>query len=196
MKRMEGTLTDAGYEAINIGYPSTRFPIETLAEHILEKINDCVGADTRVHFVTHSMGGILVRYLVEHLQFAQTNRVVMLCPPNQGSEVVDRLGNLKLFQLLNGPAGGQLGTGPNGIATRLGPIDFELAVITGNRSINWILSTMIPGPNDGKVSIESARVHGMKHYKVVPVSHPYIMKNPAVIDDVLSFLESGEFSES
>lgn len=196
MSKMEEALSRAGYETVNIGYPSTSFPIEALAEQVLDEIKESVGEGCIVHFVTHSMGGILVRYLNEHLRFSTTGRVVMLCPPNQGSEIVDRLGRLKLFKQINGPAGLQLGTGSESLVSKLGTIGFELGVITGDRSINWILSTMIPGRNDGKVSIESARIAGMADYKVVHATHPYIMKNQAVIEDVLSFLDSGKFSTS
>lgn len=194
MKKMERTLTVAGYRTVNIDYPSTQFPIETLAQQILDEIESHVTENDKVHFVTHSMGGILVRYLNDHLQFSRTGRVVMLCPPNQGSEIVDRLGGLKLFEWLNGPAGLQLGTAKDGIVSTLGPVEFELGVIAGDRSIDWILSTMIPGPNDGKVSIESARISGMSDYKVAHATHPYIMKNKAVIKEVLTFLETGKFS--
>ncbi len=194
MKKMENALTSAGYETVNLGYPSRQFPIEQLAEQVRDQIVSQIGDAERVHFVTHSLGGILVRYLHERLDFSMIDRVVMLCPPNQGSEVVDRLGGLKLFEWLNGPAGTQLGTSSDGIFSDLGAVDFELGVITGDRSINWILSTMIPGRNDGKVSIESARIAGMTDYKVVHATHPYIMKNEAVIKEVVAFLRSGKFS--
>jgi len=196
MKKMENALTSAGYETVNLGYPSRQFPIEQLAEQVRDQIVSQIGDAERVHFVTHSLGGILVRYLHERLDFSMIDRVVMLCPPNQGSEVVDRLGGLKLFEWLNGPAGTQLGTSSDGIFSDLGAVDFELGVITGDRSINWILSTMIPGRNDGKVSIESARIAGMTDYKVVHATHPYIMKNEAVIKEVVAFLRSGKFSGS
>ena len=196
MRKMENALRCAGYETVNIDYPSTRFPVEELAELVLAEIEDRVGDAARVHFVTHSMGGILVRYINEHLEFSRTDRVVMLCPPNKGSEIVDRLGGFRFFEWWNGPAGLQLGTSGDGLIAGLGSIEFELGVLTGDRSINWILSLMIPGPNDGKVSIESARLSGMADYKVVQATHSYIMKNRTVIKDVLAFLETGKFSDS
>jgi len=119
--------------------------------------------------------------------------VVMLSPPNQGSEVVDKLGGWCLFKAINGPAGAQLGTAATQIPRSLGRARFELGVITGSRSINLILSTLIPGEDDGKVSIENAKLEGMSDFVVVPTSHPFIMKNRAASAQVLFFLEHGSF---
>ena len=147
----------------------------------------------RVHFVTHSMGGILVRFYLANHRLVNLGRVVMLSPPNQGSETVDKLANMPGFGWLNGPAGQQLGTDENSLPNRLGPADFELGIITGNRSINLILSTMIPGPDDGKVAVERAKLAGMADFLVVPHSHPFIMKKPLVIEQTQFFLEHGRF---
>jgi hypothetical protein len=132
---------------------------------------------------------------VAKLGIPKLGRVVMLGPPNQGSEVVDRIGAWKLFKRINGPAGGELGTGPDSLPNRLGPVDFELGVIAGDRSINWINSAMIKGPDDGKVSVERTKVAGMKEHVVFHVTHPMIMKNGAVIDATLRFLATGSFRE-
>ena len=140
---------------------------------------------TRVHFVTHSLGGILVRSYFAEQADPRLGRVVMLGPPNQGSEVVDRLGSWWLFGRLNGPAGRQLGTGPDSVPNSLGPVGFELGVIAGNRSINWVNSLMIPGANDGKVSVARTRVDGMREHLVLPVSHPFLMRHPRVIEATL-----------
>jgi hypothetical protein len=193
MRKLEKALVEQEYEVINLDYPSTKFPIEHLAEHSLHKTlqTHCIGQT--VHFVTHSMGGILLRYYLTRYPMPQLGRVVMLSPPNQGSEVVDRLGGLFLFNWLNGPAGQQLGTSPDDLPKRLGPVNFELGVITGNRTINPILSMLISGDDDGKVSIENARIEGMCAFKVVPRSHPLIMRDKKVIADILLFLRIGSF---
>ena len=117
----------------------------------------------------------------------------MLSPPNQGSEVIDKLSDAPGFTAIHGPAGIQLGTQEGDIPSQLGPANFDVGIITGNRSINLFLSMMIPGPDDGKVSIERAKLEGMADFLVVPHSHPFIMKRKLVIRQVLYFLEHGRF---
>ncbi|MDB6174077.1 MAG: hypothetical protein JWL59_3388 [Chthoniobacteraceae bacterium] len=148
----------------------------------------------KIHFVTHSLGGVLVRsYFARHRE-PRLGRVVMLGPPNQGSEVVDRLGGWKLFQLINGPAGNELGTGSQSTPNRLGKVGFELGIIAGDRSINWINSCMIAGIDDGKVSVARSRVDGMKEHIVVHSAHPFLMRNSTVIKLASHFLASGCFN--
>lgn len=149
----------------------------------------------RVHFVTHSMGGILVRYYLNEHRMTNLGRVVMLGPPNRGSEIVDALGKDPFFKWLNGPAGGQLGTDINSVPNRLPAIDFDCAVIAGDASINWINSLIIPGPDDGKVSVSRTRIEGLRAHVVMPVSHPYLMKDVGVIHQVIHYLAFGCFDQ-
>ncbi len=120
----------------------------------------------------------------------------MLSPPNKGSEVVDTLGETWLFELVNGPAGKELGTDRSSMPLTLGAADFEVGIITGSRSVNLILSLMIEGRDDGKVSIENAKLNGMKDFMVLPSTHPFIMKNKTVIEQTIYFLHHGVFQKS
>ena len=198
MQKMQFTLEEAGFKTCNIEYPSTKYRIETLAlEHILPEVKACVGTlESPIDFVAHSLGGILVRYMAEHALIPRMGRVVMLSPPNHGSEVVDKLGDTWLFEYVNGPAGRELGTDSTSMPLQLGPADFELGIITGSRSTNPILSYMIEGTDDGKVSIEHAKLEGMKDFAVVPVGHSLIMKNETAIEQAIYFLKTGVFRES
>lgn len=193
--KMDKSLQEDGYETCNISYPSTKYPIETLLEKfVLPKVKRCIkGEYKQVNFVTHSMGGIIVRYLATQKRPFNINRVVMLSPPNKGSEVVDTLGGLWLFKAINGPAGLQLSTRNDSLPNSLGKAEFELGIITGNRTINFILSAMIEGDDDGKVSVESAKLEGMKDFLVIKATHPFIMKNKIAIEQTKYFLKNTEF---
>jgi triacylglycerol lipase len=195
MDKLSQRLVDAGYRTCNIAYPSRQHSVETLAaDYVLPAIEACFGGNAgAIDFVTHSLGGIIVRQLAASGSPIRFGRVVMLSPPNQGSQVVDKLGGLALFKAINGPAGQQLGTSVTQLPHTLGSANFELGVLTGNRSINCILSLLIPGDDDGKVAVENARLAGMQDFLVLPTSHPFIMKNRAAQAQVLHFLAHGAF---
>ncbi|MDG9668974.1 alpha/beta fold hydrolase [Hahella sp. CR1] len=195
LNRMQRYLDAQGFDTVNLNYPSTRLSLEALAtQHLYPALLARFGADSLpLHFVTHSMGGILVRVLRASKPDISIGRVVMLSPPSQGSEVVDKLGKLRLFKLINGPAGGQLGAVDNQLLQNLGSPDFECGVITGDRSVNPLLSLMIKGPNDGKVSVERAKLTGMRDFLVLPATHPFIMRNQTALEQTLHFLREGRF---
>ncbi len=194
MAELETSFSAAGYTVVNKGYSSREFTVEELAPLAIdEALADCPAGES-VHFVTHSLGGILVRQYLATKMLPYLGRVVMLAPPNQGSEVVDKMRNVPGFRLLNGPAGLQLGTGPDDVPRKLPPVDFPLGVIAGTRTFNLILSQFLPNPDDGKVSVESAKVEGMTDFITVPYSHPFIMERAEVITLALRFIETGPFA--
>ena len=195
MQKLANTLQAEDYLVQNIDYPSRHMPIEALARNVRNQLEQFSESGNTIHFVTHSMGGIIVRAIQKESPLENIGRVVMLSPPNKGSELVDALGDYKLFEWINGPAGKQLGTDNKGFVANLGPVGFELGVIAGDRSINWINSIIIPSDDDGKVSTERAKVEGMREYKIIHATHPYIMKNDQAINAVLQFLKSGRFTQ-
>ena len=196
MTILANRLEQAGFRVVRFGYPSRSEPIETLADRLRDAVEACCGDDPRrVHFVTHSMGGVLVRSHLSGRSAPHEGRVVMLSPPNQGSEIVDAFADSPLLRSFLGPAGSRLGTAPDGIASQLGPIRFSLGIITGNRSLNPIASWLIPGPDDGKVGVGRANVQGASSFLVLPATHTFIMNRRDVADEVVHFLRHGRFRE-
>jgi len=195
MKRIERNLGRHGYEVINADYPSSRFSIGRLAdEHLSGIIHARIHDRSRkVHFVTHSMGGIILRHYLGSHPLKNLGRVVMLGPPNNGSEIADRFKENILYRALTGPAGQQLGTRPHDLPVKLGPVRFELGVIAGDVSLNPYFSRIIDEASDGVVSIESTKADGMNDFIVVHSCHTFIMQNREVVKQVVHFLKTGAF---
>ena len=195
--KTETHLSNQYYRVLNIGYPSTQHSIHELSEiAVAESITQANDLECEtIHFVTHSLGGMLVRdYLANHT-IENLGRVVMLGPPNKGSEVVDYIGDWKLFEWINGPAGQELGTDSLSVPNLLGSADFELGVIAGDRSINWMNSLMIDGPDDGKVSVERSKIEGMSDHITLHTTHTFMMKKKEVLNQITYFLEHGFFEK-
>lgn len=192
---LEQVLTRHGFRVVNRGYPSESAPIAGLVAHVGASVAEC-GAE-RTHFVTHSLGGILARLWLQENRPPLMGRVVMLAPPNHGTEIVDTLAAQELvagpMERLGGPAALELGTGAGSVPAGLCPVDYELGVIAGNRAFNPLGAILLDGPNDGTVTVASTRVAGMTDHIVLPASHSLMMVNPLVLAEVLAFLRHGAF---
>jgi alpha-beta hydrolase superfamily lysophospholipase len=197
MRSLVKSLQSQGYRVLNVGYPSTRFPLESLIEHVNRQVV-AFNRDPhrKIHFVGYSMGGLLARGVIHRYRPPNLGRVVQLAPPNLGSEVADFWKSNFLFKWIFGPAGQELGAKEKNRARILGPVDFELGVIAGNRTLDPISSAMIQGPNDGKVSVESTKVPGLTDHIVIPATHTFIIYNREAWNQTLHFLESGKFSRT
>lgn len=198
MRPVERYLRGYGYDVLNLGYPSRSAAIPDLADRVAREIAAWrpVGP---LDFVTHSLGGVLLRQAVASgsLDGARVHRVVMLGPPNGGSELADQLPTWPIFgriyRRLTGPVGAQLGTGTDSVPLRLPPVAFETGVIAGTRSYNPVFSALLAAPNDGKVRVERTRVAGMRDFVTVPYWHPLLMMPSAVHTQILHFLDTGQF---
>lgn len=194
-RKMEKFFAAAGYSTLNITYPSTGHRIETLVEDFVgpRLQAPAMAGFGRIHFVTHSLGGIIARFFLQRRGLENLGRVVMLAPPNQGSKLADVLSGWGLFNLACGPALKELTTGAASAVRKLKPVDFELGVITGDVSLNPLFSYLIGERSDGKVSLNEARAEGMKDFLVVGRSHTFIMRAPEVMAAAKKFIETGKF---
>jgi len=196
MSKMQRELEADGFITANIDYPSRDYLVEELADIAVEDgLAACRATESvsHIHFVTHSLGGILVRQYLSGNDIPELGRVVMIGPPNQGSAAVDELGDVPGFDWLNGPAGRQLGKGENSVPLALGPADFELGVIAGNRTIDPITSAVLENPDDGRVSVEDTKLEGMADFVVVDHSHAFMMRMQKTIEHTIQFLRTGSF---
>ncbi len=192
MNRLARALEEAGYHTVNIGYPSRSGSVEELADFVFAEMDRLVNPDApALHFVTHSMGGIILRAGLAKRRPANLGRAVMLAPPNHGSEVIDVLGGLVAW--VNGPASLQLSTAPDSLPNRLPPADYPVGIIAGSRSVDLWFNLFFEGEHDGKVSAESARLEGMSDYRLVPASHPFLPLSRRVRGLVVHFLKHGAF---
>jgi pimeloyl-ACP methyl ester carboxylesterase len=197
MAFVDHALRQAGYQTLRLSYPSRRHTLGALADGLAPDIHAFAEAISGpLHFVTHSLGGLVVRSFLERHSPKRMGRVVMLGPPNGGSELADLVTQLGLDQVLLGKVGGDLATRcPADPAPSSAPLPYELGIIAGNRSIDPIFPKLIiKGPNDGKVSVASTKLAGMKDHLVLPVSHTLMIVSPMVARQVVSFLEIGHFS--
>ena len=198
MEEVEAFLLDKGYQVVNFDYPSTTESIERLANiHIPKAISQCrETAAGKIHFVTHSLGGIVARQYLQANALPKGSRMVMMAPPNHGSELVDYFKGFFFYKWIYGPAGQELGTDPESLPNRLQPIEIEVGIIAGNKSINPVFSPFIPGTDDGRVSVERTKLTEMDDFVVVPSSHSFIVTNPLALRQVTHFLKHGQFDHS
>jgi triacylglycerol lipase len=198
MSTIASALREEGFTVVNQDYPSRKYSIEELSAIAIDNgLAACrMAGAQRVHFVTHSLGGILVRYYLSEKTITGLGRTVMLAPPNQGSSLVDLMKYFPELEDIAGPAGYQLGTTEDSVPASLGPANFEVGVIAGDHTVNPVMSEYLEKPNDGKVTVESTRLEGMTDFLVVPQSHPFIMTNQSVIGQIIYFLYFGEFARS
>ena len=199
MSSMAAYLTKANYIVINRSYPTTRKSIEALAEEDLgSMVRQCqTYKPTKINFVTHSMGGIVLREYLQKNTISNMGRVVMLAPPNHGSQLVDILKHNILFQIITGPAGQELTTSDSSTPNTLNQyVKYQMGIIAGNFSLNPLMRLVFHGENDGKVAVTSTHINGMQDFIVLSVGHTFMTKNNLVIKEVGHFLQHGHFDKT
>lgn len=198
MDELESFFSENGYEVLSLSYPSNDHDVQTLVEQYLHPQIDRLQQKHlgRIHFVTHSMGGILVRYYLKHYDVPDLGRVVMIAPPNHGSELTEVFEDAEWFAKWSGPAAKQLNTKENSWVNELGGVGFELGVVAGNYNANWITSWILPGQDDGVVTTENTKVEGMKDFLLVPEKHYKLRRTKVVMQQAAFFLKNGMFYQS
>ena len=199
MLMLDKFLEKRGYDTINILYPSREMPLEDLTTFITDKIenNPAYSSSKTLNFVTHSMGGLLARYYIATHKPQNLGKVVMLGPPNTGSEFADFMHDNEIlgpvFRAIFGPASSQLKTDYQHID---GDIDYPLGVIAGSTSVNPLAPWILDGQHDGIVPVERTKIDGMTDHIIIPATHTFMMFNPKVMTQTLHFLEHGQFNRS
>ena len=198
MGGLDRHLKSLGYSTINLTYPSTTKTIEAIADtHLARAVHTCEESGAgKIHFVGHSLGGLIVRQYLQGNSVPEGSRLVMLSPPNQGSELVDLLTQVPVYRWITGPAGQEIGRGPESLVNRLKPVAIDIGVIAGNFSINLLAAAIMDGPGDGMVSVKSTMLPEMRDFIVVPNTHTFIMRDPFVMRQVAHFLKHGRFNHS
>ena len=195
MQPLARFLEKHGYKVHNSGYPSTRHSLEDIPSIIAPDIHAFAkGCEGKIHFIGYSMGGLLIRSYLKQYPMERLGRIVMAGTPNGGSEVADFVKNWWVYKKFYGPAGQQLITNHANLQHLFGELNYEVGIIAGNRSIDPLGSYIIGGENDGKVSVESTRLEGMKAHVVIPVSHTFMPTNRKMWELALEFIQQGEMS--
>jgi pimeloyl-ACP methyl ester carboxylesterase len=195
MLAVDWKLERAGYQVVNRSYSSlTRSIQENALLAVTDGVRECRERNLQtISFVTHSLGGILLRQYLSQYAISGLHRVVMMGPPNQGSALADYVVSLEFLDHLAPQALEQLGTGEKSVPLRLGPVAFELGVIAGNSHRRDFLPGLPEGPGDGTVAVKETRVPGMADFIELPVSHTLMMWDDEVLNQVLYFLRHGRF---
>ncbi len=197
MLLLEYRLIKAGFEVHNIGYPSREEGPDALLQLVGEQVEACCTGDGRVvHFVAHSLGGLIVRAYLDQRPSLRLGRAVLLGTPNQGSRLVDRFGDLQLFELLAGPTAKVLGTDASSFPRQIGLPYYPIGIIAGSRTLNPLSDKLLAGESDGAVALENTKLEGMTDFLIVDTGHTFMRYSAEVAAEVIHFLQHGRFSRS
>jgi len=194
MQPLEAPLREAGFIVVNLDYSARSQPPEQVVAALDGALDACCAAAPKLHFVTHSFGGIATRAWIAGQRPANLGRVVMLAPPNHGSPLADVVAGSALLRFLAGPTAARLGTDPASLPNSLPPADFELGVIAGTETRNPLGAWLIDGESDGTVPVASTRLEGMADFLTVPERHTWIMRSGEVAAQAIAFLKNGRFA--
>lgn len=187
-----------GYQVFGFNYPSTRISIDEAAEYLHSALSSLDGIE-QIDLVVHSMGGLVVRACLAEHEDERLHRMVMIAVPNTGAHLADRMehGALKSpFRLIMGEAGGQMVRDEDGFVRKLPIPEFEFGIIAGARGTNEGYNPLIPGDDDGTVTVESTKLPGAADFMMAHGLHSFLMNDENVVDAAVRFLKTGQFREN
>ncbi len=201
MLLLENYIKNYGYDIYKISYPSLKYDIATLADFVKSKLESAgIWSNyKKIHFVTHSMGGVLARIYLnlnrDNILEERLGRVVMIAPPNQGSEVTDFLKDFFLYRWIFGLAGQELTIL---FQERENKVDiyYELGIIAGDKRWSYPFARFIISfDSDGRVAVSRTKLDGMSDHIVVSTTHSFISWKASTHQHVIQFLKNGRFGE-
>jgi hypothetical protein len=190
MRRTGVYLASHGYNIVNCSYESTKTVGEITGE-LFDALSPIIEASPKVHFVTHSLGGIILRNAFKGGVPSNMGNTVMFGPPNKGCQHIDNFSWLPFFSRIWGKPAKELGTSSKSMPNQLPPINFHCGVIAGTKKGK--LGLLLPGPNDGKVTVANTWTDGVAERLVLPLNHTFMMKNPVAMENAAHFLKHGKF---
>ncbi len=190
MNPLARQLQREGFSTLNLPYPSLLKPLDWIVGHVRTQVEGFAG-DSPVHFVTHSLGGIVTRMLLATDPPWTSGRLVMMAPPSSGSEIIDWASRKMLLRSLLSPAARALASDTLSATLPDLPPDLEAIIIMGKRCSIPFFRPLLDEENDGIVSVGRGQVRGIRSFSVVDADHTFIQIHPEAVRRTIDFLKTG-----
>lgn len=193
MRAFEAEFIKQGYKVLNVNYPSTKLDIKSIVEYLKPSIMVFAKNLKKIHFVGHSLGGIIIRALLNVEKPANLGKVVLVGSPIQGSELARKFKKFRIFKWIFGPAGIDLALPSKEMSAMFGKIDYEIGVIAGFNKYNFLANLLLKEKNDGMVTIKSTQDQEISNHIIIETGHLRLAKNKEVIDKTIKFIKEASF---
>ncbi len=187
---------NGNYTPVNVSYASTRQSLDEHARSLEQVIKRLDGA-TRIDFVCHSLGNLVVRRYLARAAESESGidprfgRMVMLGPPNQGACFARNFESNKVFHLICGPSGKELACEWNTFEKQLATPGFDFGIIAGTKGVNPYIDQL---ENDIFVGVDETKLPGARDFLTCNLMHGEMMDDPKCQEYVLRFLQEGHFA--